>query len=90
MTQLDEYRANIDVIDAKIVQLIAQRKREVEKVIEVKRQHDIAPLQPKRFAELLTRVMAQAEREGLDPALVEAIWHSMHNYFVEIEKKELS
>lgn len=90
MSQLEESRANIDSIDDEIVHLLVQRKNEVEKIIAFKKQHDLAALQPKRFAALLTRVMALAEKEGLDPALIEKIWHNMHEYFLEIEKKELS
>lgn len=88
--KLQEHRDSIDAIDTQIVSLIAQRKHEVDGVIAAKKASDQAAHQPVRFEQVIERVRASAIEYGIDPDVVEEIWHTLHTYFLQIEKEELS
>ncbi len=90
MSTLDEHRQAIDVIDAQIIDLLAARKAEVEGVIRYKAEHNMAPLQPARFQAVLDKCRQRATDNKLDPDVVEAIWHTMHQYFLKLEGEALS
>lgn len=90
MNDLEKYREIINKVDEEIIDLIAQRQKAVEGVIEAKKQTGQAALQPARWEQVLERVRARAADQGVDPAVIESIWNTLHEYFLEIEQKQLA
>ena len=74
---LDHLREEIDAIDQQLVELLAQRRRIVQQVIEVKQQHDLPTFHPAREENLISTRRAQAVRAGLDPDYVEDLFRTM-------------
>jgi chorismate mutase/prephenate dehydrogenase len=74
---LDHLRTQIDSIDQQLVDLLAQRRRVVQQVIEVKQQHDLPTFHPAREENLISARRAQATQAGLDPDYVEDLFRTM-------------
>jgi chorismate mutase/prephenate dehydrogenase len=77
---LDHLRNQIDTIDKQLVDLLAQRRRVVQQVIEVKQQHDLPTFHPAREEDLISARRAQATQAGLDPDYVEDLFRTMLRY----------
>jgi len=77
---LQKPRQEIDAIDAQIVALLGERWKLVEEVSLIKQKHDLPPLQPERFAELLEDVKDLARKHDIPKEMVEEMWHTIHKY----------
>ena len=77
---LQKPREEIDRIDAQIVALLGERWKLVEEVTRIKKEYNLPPLQPERFAELLEDVKGLAREHGVPEAMIEEMWHSIHKY----------
>jgi chorismate mutase/prephenate dehydrogenase len=74
---LDHLREHIDSIDKQLVELLAQRRRVVQQVTEVKQQHDLPTFHPAREENLISARRAQATQAGLDPDYVEDLFRTV-------------
>jgi chorismate mutase/prephenate dehydrogenase len=74
---LDHLRDQIDSIDKQLVELLAQRGRVVQQVIQVKQQHDLPTFHPAREENLISARRAQAKQAGLDPDYVEDLFRTV-------------
>jgi chorismate mutase/prephenate dehydrogenase len=74
---LDHLREQIDCIDQQLVNLLAQRRRVVEQVTAVKKQHDLPTFHPAREENLISARRAQASQAGLDPDYVEDLFRTV-------------
>jgi chorismate mutase / prephenate dehydrogenase len=74
---LDQLRAEIDRLDQQLVEVLAQRQRVVQRVTEVKQQHDLPTFHPAREENLISTRRAQAAQAGLDPDFVEDLFRTM-------------
>ena len=74
---LDHLRDQIDSIDKQLVDLLAERRRVVQQVIEVKAQHDLPTFHPAREENLISARRAQATQAGLDPDYIEDLFRTM-------------
>jgi chorismate mutase-like protein len=71
---LQSAREQIDTIDRRLVDLLAQRQAVVDEISALKDASGRAVRDPEREAQLLARLRDHAERTGLAPDLVEAIY----------------
>jgi len=71
---LDALREQIDTLDRRWVELLAERGRVVAQVAEWKRAHDEPVYHPAREEDLISRRRAQGQAAGLDPDLVEELF----------------
>jgi len=75
-TRLDHIRAEIDALDEELVALVAKRMRYIARAAEIKqRPEDIRD--DARVEDVVAKVRAAAEREGLRPDLAEAVWRTL-------------
>jgi chorismate mutase len=65
MSLLAQLRSEIDAVDARIVALLAERRRLVEKLAGEKAEAALGPVDAARETELVRRWAAHAAREGL-------------------------
>lgn len=86
MSELQTYRDQIDQIDKKLIELLAQRFEIVKKVWEYKKLNNLPPLQPKRWQEVLESKKKLAQEFDIDPSFVEIIWNEIHKYALNLEK----
>ncbi len=87
MDQLTQYRNQIDTIDTILITLLKERFDAVKWIGEYKKLHNMKPLQPGRWQEVLNSRIAIAEQNGLDPDLIREIWETIHKYALRIEEE---
>jgi len=71
---LEHVRAEISMVDAAIIRLIAKRQELADKVAEIKKQDGIAIHDGKRTSEVLESVSSQAVEKKLDPISIQKIF----------------
>jgi chorismate mutase len=71
---LEKVRAEISMVDAAIIRLIAKRQELAKKVAEIKIREGIAIHDGKRTADVLESVSTQAEGIEIDPVAVKTIF----------------
>lgn len=69
-TDIDRLRRHIDEIDARIVDLLAERTRRREQIQILKQLAGLPPHSPDRENAILEQLLARARSRGLDTALV--------------------
>jgi isochorismate pyruvate lyase len=82
-------REEIDRLDEQLIKLLAERQRLVEAVIAVKKRDGIPARVPQRVDYVIDHARALARAHNLDPALAEAIWSEMVEWFVAHEERTL-
>ena len=75
--ELEELRVQIDTIDRRLVELLAQRLQVVQQVTKVKQKHDLPTFHPAREENLISARRAQAVDAGLDPDYVEDLFRTV-------------
>ncbi len=86
---ITELRHEIDVVDEKLIKLLAERQRLVEAVIAVKHRDGMPARIPARVDYVIDRARVLARAHHLDPALAESIWTEMVEWFVSHEERTL-
>ena len=86
MSDLTQWRADIDRIDDQIVDLLTRRFAICQEVAAYKFAHDIPVVLPERIEAVKTRCASRAERQGLDAALVAALYTLIIDQTCETER----
>jgi isochorismate pyruvate lyase len=85
---MEEVRAEIDRIDAALVDLIGERFSFVDRAWQLKQSPAEARV-PWRIQQVIDRVRARAAEQGLPPELAEALWRQMIGWFIQYEEEKL-
>lgn len=85
---MDEVRSEIDRIDRAIVDLICERFAYVDRAWQLKNSPADATV-PWRIQQVIDKVRARADDNGLPPELVEALWRQMIGWFIQYEEERL-
>jgi isochorismate pyruvate lyase len=70
---MEEVRAEIDRLDRALVKLLAERQTYIEAAARIKDRQSEVRLEW-RIEDVVSKVLAAAEREGLSPAIAEPVW----------------
>lgn len=81
---LDQVREGIDQIDAKIVELIAERGSYVLQAARFKKDRDEVAA-PQRVEQVIAKTVALATNLNADPVVVERVYRAMISGFIEME-----
>ncbi len=74
--EMDEVRAEIDRIDRDLVALLAERQTYIEAAARIKdRESDVRV--EWRIEDVIAKVLATAEKEGLSPRIAEPVWREL-------------
>jgi isochorismate pyruvate lyase len=85
---MEEVRAEIDRIDAALVDLIGERFTFVDRAWQLKQSPAEARV-PWRIQQVIDRVRARATEKGIPPELAEALWRQMIGWFIQYEEEKL-
>ena len=85
---MDEVRTEIDRLDTALVTLIGERFGYVDRAWQLKDNPEEATV-PWRIQQVIDRVRAKAEDEGVPPDLCEALWRQMIGWFIQYEEAKL-
>jgi isochorismate pyruvate lyase len=87
-SSMEEVRAEIDRIDAALVDLIGERFSYVDRAWQLKQSPAEARV-PWRIQQVIDKVRARAVEQGLPPELIEALWRQMIGWFIQYEEEKL-
>ena len=74
---LEPLRREIDGLDQRLVELLAQRRRVVEKIAELKHEQNLPMFHPAREENLISSRRAEATAAGLDPDYIEDLFRTV-------------
>jgi len=72
--ELETLRRKLDIIDQKIVSLLAKRQAEVEHVVKLKKTHNLPVYHPAREENLISHLRNQGAEAGLDSDYIEELY----------------
>jgi len=84
---LSKLRAQIDVIDDKIVQMMGKRMNIADNIGILKKEHNVAILQVKRWNEILGRMILAGENNKLSEEFVLRLYKAIHQESIGHQKK---
>ena len=73
--ELAGIRESIDILDAALIHMLAERFKFTQKVGKLKATNDLPPSDPEREARQVARLRALAEEANLDPTFAEKWFH---------------
>jgi len=85
---MDQVRAEIDRLDTALVELLGERFTYVDRAWQLKDNPEEATV-PWRIQQVIDRVRAKADAEGVPPDLCEALWRQMIGWFIQYEEEKL-
>ena len=83
---IDQLRAQIDILDEKIIHILSQRMRISRKIGEYKKDNNVAILQTGRWDAVLAEAIRKGTGLGLDEDFIRTIFTSIHNASVDAQK----
>ncbi len=72
--ELEKIRENINIVDTKLVRLLAERDALIKEITPIKKKHNLAISDHSRENQLLANVQALASERGLDPDYTESLF----------------
>ena len=82
-------RAEIDRLDAELVQLFAERAGYIDRAAEIKAEVDLPARITPRVEEVVANVRRHAVTHGLPPDLVEKLWRRLIDWSIAREESRL-
>ncbi len=86
---LADVRVEIDRCDDLLVDMIAERFGYVERAWQIKFREKQEANVPWRNQQVIDKVRARAQAQGLPPDLAEALWRQMIGWFIQYEEEKL-
>jgi isochorismate pyruvate lyase len=80
-------RAQIDRLDAELVQMLADRAGYIDRAIELKQANGWPARIPERVEEVVMNAREHAARTGLDPELIETLWRQLVDWSIAREAR---
>lgn len=86
---MDELRIQIDALDARLVALLAERARYIDRAAQLKSGLGLPARIDDRVEEVVANVRTRASAEGLDPGLAEMLWRDLIEWSIGREEMAL-
>jgi chorismate mutase len=87
ISQLEQLRSDIDVIDERLIRLLSERMDIVEKIGLFKKENNITVFQVERWKEILDNRTELARLLNLDKTLVEEIFKAIHKASIDKQSR---
>ena len=82
---MDELRHQIDKLDVKIIELLANRSEFIDRATELKKSNGMPARIPERIESVVSNARNAAEELDLDADLVENIWRILIDWSIQRE-----
>jgi len=86
-SKLNNLRANIDVVDNQIIDLLGKRMKSSDGIGELKKQKNVAVLQSKRWNEILGNMVLEGEERGLSEEFILRMFKAIHQESINHQEK---
>ena len=71
-----EVRQGVDALDRALVRLLVERQRYMDAAARIKPSRDVVH-DDARIEDVVTKVLAEAEKQGLSPDIAEPVWRTL-------------
>jgi chorismate mutase len=86
-TKMIKLRANIDIADSKLLEILGNRMKVAEQIGALKKEKNIAVLQNKRWNEILGKMILEGESKGLSEEFILRIFKAIHLESISHQEK---
>jgi len=86
-TKMIKLRANIDIADSKILELLGNRMKVAEQIGALKKEKNVAVLQNKRWNEILVKMILDGEGKGLSEEFILKLFKAIHQESISHQEK---
>ena len=84
---LNNLRAQIDVLDNQLIELLGKRMKISDGIGQLKRQKNVAVLQTKRWNEILGKMVLEGEEKGLSEEFILKMFKAIHQESINHQEK---
>lgn len=85
--KLTNCRAQIDVIDNALIEMLGKRMKVSDQIGELKKQRNVAVLQSKRWNEILGKMVLEGDQVGLSEEFILRIFKAIHQESINHQQK---
>lgn len=85
-SSLQLLRSHIDVIDHKLIELMGKRMKTAEEIGKLKKSHNVAVLQSKRWNEILGKMIMEGKQEDLSEEFIIKLFKAIHQESIQHQK----
>ncbi len=89
-SMLEELRVEVDVIDQVLIWALGNRMKLAGEIATIKTAHDMKTLQPRRWKQVIKKVLSRARDAGLRPAFVRKLFDEIHHESLSAQKTKHS
>ncbi|OYU79800.1 MAG: 3-deoxy-7-phosphoheptulonate synthase [Flavobacterium sp. BFFFF1] len=86
-TEMIKLRANIDIADSKLIEILGNRMKVSEQIGALKKAKNVAVLQNKRWNEILGKMILEGEQKGLSEEFILKIFKAIHQESISHQEK---
>lgn len=86
---LQQLRANIDVIDEELLKMLQSRMEISRKIGEYKKAHNVAIVQAQRWDEILEEMVKEGKTHGLPEDFVATVYNAIHTASIQVQNEVL-
>ncbi|MEO8772848.1 MAG: bifunctional 3-deoxy-7-phosphoheptulonate synthase/chorismate mutase type II [Gelidibacter sp.] len=86
-TNLSNLRAQIDVVDNQLIEMIGKRMKFADGIGALKKQKNVAVLQSKRWNEILGNMVLEGEQNGLSEEFILKMFKAIHQESINHQEK---
>ncbi len=86
-TKMIKLRANIDIADSKLLELLGNRMRVAEQIGALKKEKNVSVLQNKRWNEILGKMILDGEGKGLSEEFILKLFKAIHQESISHQEK---
>ena len=86
-SELNNLRAQIDVVDNQILDLLGKRMKVADGIGGLKKQKNVAVLQSKRWNEILGKMVLEGEERGLSEEFILRMFKAVHQESINRQEK---
>jgi chorismate mutase len=87
---LNTMRAQIDVVDSQLIELLGKRMKVADTIGGLKRQKNVAVLQSKRWNEILGKMVLDGDEKGLSEEFILRIFKAIHQESINHQEKVIN
>jgi len=87
--ELNTLRAQIDVIDNQLIDMLSKRMKVADAIGEIKKSQNVAVLQSNRWNEILGKMILEGESKGLSEEFVLKMFKAIHQESINHQEKIL-
>ena len=80
-------RANIDIADSKLLEILGNRMKVAEQIGALKKAKNVAVLQNKRWNEILGKMILDGDERGLSEEFILKIFKAIHQESIAHQEK---